>query len=134
MGASQQGHGEEGMAQMRQGLAAYRATGAEVFRAYYLALLAEACGRVGQTEEGLHLLAEALTAAHTTGVRFDEAELHRLTGELLLQSGVQGPESAVSTLQAARCTPLQKRRRSVSVRPWRLPVANRRNRWSCGRH
>jgi predicted ATPase len=76
------------MVQMRQGLAAYRATGAEVFRAYYLALLAE-----------------ALTAAHNTGARFDEAELHRLKGELLLQSCVQGPEFAVSILHAARRIP-----------------------------
>jgi len=100
-----QGHGEEGMVQMRQGLAAYRATGAEVFRAYYHALLAEACGGAGQPQEGLHLLAEALTAAHNTGARFDEAELHRLKGELLLQSCVQGPEFAVSILHAARRTP-----------------------------
>ncbi len=44
---------QEGIAQMRQGLAAYRATGAELVRPYYLALLAEAYGKVGQAEEGL---------------------------------------------------------------------------------
>ena len=43
---------------MRQGLAAYRATGAELGRPYYLALLAEAYGKVGQAEEGLTVLAE----------------------------------------------------------------------------
>ncbi|MBI3246237.1 MAG: AAA family ATPase, partial [Deltaproteobacteria bacterium] len=37
----EQGQGEEGIAQMRQGLAATRATGAELFRSYFLALLAE---------------------------------------------------------------------------------------------
>jgi predicted ATPase len=41
---AEQGQGEEGIAQMRQGLAAYRATGAELERTYYLALLAEAHG------------------------------------------------------------------------------------------
>ena len=38
---------KKGIAQIRQGLAAYRATGAELERPYYLALLAEAYGKVG---------------------------------------------------------------------------------------
>ena len=59
---AEQGQGEEGIAQMRQGLAAYRATGAELCRPYFLALLAEAYGKVGQAEEGLTVLAEALAA------------------------------------------------------------------------
>ena len=54
------------MAQLQQGLAAWRATGAEALRPYYLALLAEACGKGGQVEEGLHLLAEALAVANDT--------------------------------------------------------------------
>ena len=41
-------------------LAAYRATGAELSRPYFLALLAEMYGKAGQTEEGLTVLAEAL--------------------------------------------------------------------------
>ena len=46
-------------------------------------------------------MAEALAAVHTTGERWWEAELHRLQGELLLQSGVQRPESSVFTPHAA---------------------------------
>jgi len=76
-----QGQREEGMAQMRQGLAVWRATGAKVFRPYGLALLAEAYAHVGQIEEGLTLLVEALAVAHDTGERRWEAELHRLKGE-----------------------------------------------------
>jgi predicted ATPase len=49
-----------------------------------LALLAEAYGKVGQTEAGLTALAEALAIAHRTGERFWEAEIHRLKGEFLL--------------------------------------------------
>ena len=40
-----QGQAAEGIAQMRQGLAAWQATGAEVIRPYYLGLLAEAYGQ-----------------------------------------------------------------------------------------
>jgi predicted ATPase len=95
-----QGQGEEGIAQMRQGLAAQRAAGSEVGGAHKLSLLAEAYGHVGQAAEGLHVLAEALACAHITGERMWEAELHRLKGELLLQSGVQGLESGVLTSDA----------------------------------
>jgi predicted ATPase len=79
-----QGQKAEGVDQVRQGLAAFRATGAELARPYYLALLAEAYAQVGQPEDGLSLLAEALATVHTTGERWWEAELHRLKGELLL--------------------------------------------------
>jgi predicted ATPase len=93
---AEQGQGEEGIAQMRQGMAAWRATGAELARPYYLALLAEAYGRMGQLEEGLSVLAEALSAVHQAGDREYEAELYRLKGELTLaQSSVQGLASSV---------------------------------------
>jgi predicted ATPase len=43
----EQGRGAEGIAQIRQSLAAYGATGADLGRPAYLALLAEAYGREG---------------------------------------------------------------------------------------
>ncbi|HEV8715149.1 MAG TPA: AAA family ATPase, partial [Candidatus Binatia bacterium] len=83
---AQQGQEEEGIAQLCQGLAAFRATGAEQGRPGFLAWLAAAYGKVGQIEEGLTLLAEALHVVDKTGQRMDEAELYRLKGELSLQS------------------------------------------------
>jgi len=85
----QQRRAEEGIAQMHRGLAAYRATGAELFRTYWLALLAEVYGSVGQVQEGLRVLDEALAVVDKNGERHWEAELYRLKGELLLQSGVE---------------------------------------------
>jgi predicted ATPase len=97
---AEQGHLDEGLAQMRQGLAAWRATGAEMWRSHFLALLAGVYGKVGQIEEGLAVLAEALDFVRQTGERYCEAELYRLKGTLTLkQSGVRGPQSAVTTLQ-----------------------------------
>src|SRR3990170_4139523 len=57
---AEQGQEEEGIAQIRQGLAAWRATWQEWTRPYFLALLAETYGKVGQVEEGLAVLDEAL--------------------------------------------------------------------------
>jgi predicted ATPase len=54
---------------------------------YYLALLAEACGNTGQTEEAMRVLAEALTVVDKSGERFYAAELYRLAGELSLRMG-----------------------------------------------
>ncbi|HEV8712154.1 MAG TPA: hypothetical protein VGX03_04915, partial [Candidatus Binatia bacterium] len=90
---AEQGQREEGLAQIRQGRAAGRVTRARIGRSHSLALQAEMCGKVGQAEEGLVLLADALAAVDTTGERFYEAELYRLKGELVLQSGVRSPES-----------------------------------------
>ena len=80
-----QGQGEEGIVQLHQGRTAFQAGGAELDRPRCLAVLAEAYGKVGQTEAGLTVLAEALAAAHNTGERYWEAEMHRLQGELLLR-------------------------------------------------
>jgi predicted ATPase len=81
----EQGRVAEGIAQMRQSVAAYGATGADLGRSSYLALLAEAYGKDGQAEEGLAVLAEALAVVDEHDIRFNEAELYRLKGELLLR-------------------------------------------------
>jgi predicted ATPase len=98
---AEQGQGEEGIAQIRQGLAVYRATEAEMNGLYFLALLTEAYRAAGQTEEGLTVLAEALTFVDKTGERFYEAELYRLKGELTLQSESQSLGSR--TQEAEEC-------------------------------
>src|SRR5262249_21104926 len=92
---AEQGQVEEGIAQIRQGLAISQAIEAGFFRSYYLALLAEAYGKAGQPKEGVATLAEALTGVDKSGERFYEAELYRLKGELTLQSKGQSPSSKV---------------------------------------
>jgi len=82
---TEQGQEEEGIVQMRQGLAAFRAMGAELFCPSWLALLAETYGKVGQTEAGLSTLVEALEVVNKNGERWCEAELYRLKGQLTLQ-------------------------------------------------
>jgi predicted ATPase len=76
---------DDGVRQVRQGLADWQAAGAVSHRPFHLALLAEMLGGQGQTGEALAALDEALALAAATGERFWEAELHRLRGERLLQ-------------------------------------------------
>jgi TOMM system kinase/cyclase fusion protein len=100
---AEQGQGEEGIAQMRQGLAARHAIGEDVDRAYYLTLLAEVYGRLGQIDEGFALLAEALAAVQHTREHWTEAELCRLKGELLLKQAVGVGLKPATTDEAEAC-------------------------------
>jgi predicted ATPase len=78
------GRAAEGVAGIRRGLAAYAATGAEMWSPYFLGLLAEALGWAGQAAAGLDTAGDALQRVERTGASWIEADLHRLRGELLL--------------------------------------------------
>jgi predicted ATPase/class 3 adenylate cyclase len=85
---------EQGVAQMCQGLLAYRTTGADVARSHYLVLLAKTYGKMEKADEGLTVLSEALAWSRKNAGWYYEAELHRLKGELLLKAerGMQNAE------------------------------------------
>jgi predicted ATPase len=99
---AQQGQTEEGIALIREGLDAQVATGASLFRPWFLCYLAEVSGTTGRFEEGLAAVAEAIAIVEKTGERYNEAELHRLKGDLVLRrSGVEA-EPGVQT-EAEEC-------------------------------
>jgi class 3 adenylate cyclase/predicted ATPase len=77
----------EGISLLRSGLAAYRATGAEMWMAHYIGLLSVVREIEGQIEEALTLSDDALQIAEKTGERWISAELNRHTGQLLLRQG-----------------------------------------------
>lgn len=88
---SEQGRPQEAIGQIRQGLAALQATGTELVRPHFLALLAEAWNRARHVDEGLRMVEEALALVDRNGERYYQAELYRLKGDLLLtQSTGQG--------------------------------------------
>jgi len=76
----------QGLEEICNGIVAYQATGARIGLPYYLALLAEAYAKCGQTEKALASLADGLSVIDRGGERWWKAELLRLRGELLLQS------------------------------------------------
>jgi predicted ATPase len=80
-----QGQGEEGMAQVGQGLAAWRATGAVLIVSYLCTLLAEVSDHFGHLENGLQAVAEAHNVVEEHEERWWEAEVYRLRGVLLLR-------------------------------------------------
>src|SRR5262249_38278504 len=77
------GQTAEGIALLRAGLAAYRATGAVTFVPVFLTLLADAEGKAKERNQGLGHLAEAERLVAEAEDRWAEAELYRVRGELL---------------------------------------------------
>jgi class 3 adenylate cyclase/tetratricopeptide (TPR) repeat protein len=97
----EQGAIEDGLAHIRQSIEAHRIHGTELGRHETLSVLAQACGKAGQAQEGLRVLAEALAMAHNNAELYCEPELYRLNGELLLQADRHGLVSDSDTPRAA---------------------------------
>jgi adenylate cyclase len=80
-----QDHQAEGLARMLKARSSFQAAGSELFQSHYFTLLAEAYGKMGETDNGLVAVNEALIVSQT-GERTYKAEIHRLRGELLLKT------------------------------------------------
>ena len=86
-----QDQGEASVAQFRQGIAAFRATGAALFVPCLCTMLADLCDQLDHTADALQALAEAHTLMEQHEERWCKAEVFRLRGVLLLHAecGVQ---------------------------------------------
>lgn len=93
---------DAGLVQIREGLAAMRATGAEIYVPLFLGVLAQGYGQGGQAEEGLTVIAEALALVEKNEERWNEAELYRIKGTLTLQSQASQNKSEVPNTQHPR--------------------------------
>jgi predicted ATPase len=78
-----QGRYEEGIAAMRRGFTAFRATGGTP-RIRDLCFLASGLGKAGQPYEALEVVEEGLASVAKTGEQIASPSLHRVKGELLL--------------------------------------------------
>jgi predicted ATPase len=111
-----QGQGEEGMAQVRQGIAAWRATGAVLLLPYFSTVLADVCGHRNHTAEGLQALAEADTLIEQHEERWWEAEVCRLQGVLLLRQPEASQAEAEAWLQRALDVARRQEAKSLELR------------------
>jgi predicted ATPase len=90
----------EGLKILKEGLSAYRSTGAELFRPYSLVLLAEICGKAGDPAEGMRCINEAIENGAANDVHFFDAELFRIEAWLYALSS-SGRHLVVETLELA---------------------------------
>jgi hypothetical protein len=107
-----------GLDEMRQGFAAFQATGGATRRPSLHLALAECYLTLGNPADGLAEASEGLRVLQQTGERLHEAELLRLQGELLLlQSPTSPDEPAASFRMAIEAA------RSMGIRSWELRAA-----------
>ncbi len=111
-----QGQGEAGMAEVRQGIAACRATGTALLVSYFCTVLAEVSAHLGHTEDGLQALAEAHTLVEQHEERWWEAEVCRLRGVLLLRQTVTPQAEAETWLQRALDVARRQEAKSLELR------------------
>src|SRR5262249_42257206 len=123
---------EEGIAQLRQGVAAYRATGAGLDFPHCLALLARGYQETEQVADGLVVTTEAMETVNDCGERYYEAELYRLKGTLTLQQF--HVSRSTFHVDNAQCAMRNWKRRRKPKRtfsgPSTLLAANRRSCWN----
>ena len=111
-----QGHLQEGLSLLHQGIDAYLASGARLLRLYALGLLAEIYGRAGESEKALQVINDALATMRQDGARWWAAELYRLKGELLLQQDFSELEEAENCFDQALIISRAQQAKSLELR------------------
>ena len=95
-----EGHPNEALPLLKQGLEAYRATGAGLALPYYLGILGDAYIQAGRPDDARDVLDEGLAIAERSDELFQKAELYRLKGELALRTGSQNGDAEVQFRRA----------------------------------
>lgn len=106
---------EEGLATLREGVAACKSVGILASHTQQLANFAEACVSAGQIDEGLDAIAQALALVEENDERHFEANLRLRRGELLLKKGREYWTEAEDCLR--RAVEIARRQRAKS---WEL--------------
>lgn len=86
-GLAKTGYQTEGLEETQKSIDSFRQSNSRARLSYYLTLLAELYGDIGQVTTALKLLSEALDIARQNRDLWYIAETHRIMGELLVQSG-----------------------------------------------
>jgi serine/threonine protein kinase/predicted ATPase len=115
-GILQQGRLEESLPLILKGLNAFRSTGAELLLPFQLSVLGDAYIQASRFEEAHAALDEGLALAEKNGDRIQEAELHRLKGELSLAESPDQVSAAEDRFTLAIETARRQRSRALELR------------------
>ncbi len=103
--ATCQGETELGIDLLRDGVTAWRKTGARLWLPIFLALEADAHAKAGHSDTALQVIDEAILISEETGERWAIAEVLRIKASLLLATGrpfEEGEALLVNSLEIAR--------------------------------
>jgi predicted ATPase len=110
------GKAEDAVHIISSGVAAWRLTGATMFLPMWLNHLAAAYADLGQLDDALRCIGEAKSAVETTGERWCEAEVNRVTGEIALMSPKRDVLKAESYFERALAVARQQQAKSWELR------------------
>ena len=121
---TEQGAIDEAIARIREGVTKWTRLGRTFLLPYGLAFLAQGLVRHGDQAAALAALREGLALADVTGEHFWDAELHRLTGTVLLaenklDEGGASLQHAIHIAQAQQAKSLELRATMSLARLWR---------------
>ncbi len=107
---------KEGIDLLRRSMADYRARGAVLTCTHMLAMLAETYCQIGEIDESLQAVEEALDLVDTYDERWWESDLYRLRAELRLQRDASDILPAAADLQRALQVARQQEAKSLELR------------------
>jgi predicted ATPase len=110
------GAGKEGIAQLREGIAGWQATGARGNGTGHLAVLLDSYLKAGDTEEAMKVVAEACALIEEIGERNNEARLYQLKGELLRTQSTDSALEAEHSFRTAIRVAQSQRAKSLELR------------------
>jgi predicted ATPase len=113
---AQEGRSAEGATGILRGIDMCRNAGAVLEQPHGWASLAEAHRGAGLIDQAMEAVAEGLKQAQATSARFNEAELHRLKGELLLAGAGPGLEEAERCFREALAIARRQNAKSLELR------------------
>lgn len=111
-----EGHVQDGIHKMKEGMALIRGTGSRARRPYHQSNLTELYLQAGMIREGLVEVDDALSASYDSLSHYYLAELHRLRGELLLRSSREKRVEAESCFRQALDVARDQGARSLELR------------------
>jgi DNA-binding SARP family transcriptional activator/predicted ATPase len=118
----QSGEPDAGLARLRMGMEALRATGAEIRLSFYYGLLAETCALAGHMGEAMANISSGFAFQNKSGEVWAASDLHRVQGDLLAASGnkTAAAESFRRAMEAAQPSGARTFELRAAVRLWRV--------------
>jgi predicted ATPase len=95
---------------------AYRSIGSTLWLPEYLVHLASAHAQLGQIDDAWRCIGEAMTVMEASGETWCEAELHRISGEIALNSPEQDAVRAQTYFERALSVARQQQAKSWELR------------------
>src|SRR5262249_9563867 len=110
------GKAADAVQMITSGINALRSTGSTLWMPSHLSYLATAYAALGQFDNAWWCIGEAITAAEITKERWQEADIHRMAGEIELQSPEPNVAKAETYFERALAVAREQQAKSWELR------------------